>query len=64
MELSLRDVVLIVMLTGVGLMFIGVVMTRIWRKDEIRGAMLFSEAMRPRIPNGVTSAGSVTCALD
>jgi hypothetical protein len=41
MEFTLRDVVLIVMLTGVGFMLIGVVMTRIWRKDGITGAMLF-----------------------
>jgi preprotein translocase subunit Sss1 len=41
MEFTLRDVVLIAMLTGVGFLLIGVVMTRIWRKDGVTGAMLF-----------------------
>jgi hypothetical protein len=41
MEFALPDIVLIVMLTGIGLMFIGVVMTRIWRKDEITSERLF-----------------------
>ena len=41
MELTLRDLVWIVMLTGVGFLSIGVVLTRLWRKDEITGAMLF-----------------------
>jgi hypothetical protein len=41
MEFTLRDVVPIVMLTGVGFGLIGVVMTRIWRKDGVTGAMLF-----------------------
>lgn len=41
MEFTLRDVVVIVMLTGIGLLFVGSLMTRIWRKDGVTGATIF-----------------------